>query len=70
MCRNVFQYMYMETRPGGSVYSRLSDSRCTAVNGTVFTEYTTERRLCFVWERRTTIVTGLTFWSRNFTFKF
>jgi len=47
----------METRPAGSMYSRLPDARYTAVNGSVFTECTADRQ-CFVWKRRTVIVTG------------
>jgi hypothetical protein len=33
---------------GGSVYSRLQQARCTAVNGSDFTNYTTER-LFYLW---------------------
>jgi len=47
----------METGPAGSMYSRLTDARYTAVNGSVFTECTADRQ-CFVWERRILIVTG------------
>ena len=47
----------METGPAGSMYSRLPDARYTAVNGSVFTECAADRQ-CFVWERRTVIVTG------------
>jgi len=47
----------MDNPQGGSVHSRLPNSRYTAVNCTVFTEGTTER-LCFVWEWRAIIVTG------------
>jgi len=48
----------METRLAGSMYSRLPDARYTAVNGSVLNECTAERH-CFVWERRTLIVTGM-----------
>jgi len=47
----------METRSGGSVYSRLQNAGCTAVNGSVFIECT-KYRLCLVWGRRAIIVTG------------
>jgi hypothetical protein len=56
ICCNALQFAWMETRSGGSVYSRLNNARCTAVNGSVFTECTTDR-LCFMWERRAIIVT-------------
>jgi len=58
MCCNALQYVQMETgQVALCVYSRLQNARYTAVNGTVFTEWTTER-LCFVWERRALIVSG------------
>jgi len=57
ICYNAMQYVWMETLPAGSMYSRLPDAHYTAVNGSVFTECTADRQ-CFVWERRTVIVTG------------
>jgi hypothetical protein len=58
MCCSALQYVWMETgQVALCVYSRLQNDRCTAVNGSVFTEWTTER-LSFVWERRAIIVSG------------